>query len=233
MASVQTVFSKFTRQFEQNFCVSEENWCTSCFNMKDYIQALTTELKSAQLIIKILQGELQSKRTEPTTTQNLPKCVNYKPHVKNNSESVSESEWTEFRKNYHKSKSPKNTSRCLKQLTPHIPLGDNRFVPLSNLQDDTHQPNNVHHKSQPAQLPKTNCKNQRKVILLGDSHIRGCSEKLADLLRNSFRVIGITKPNANVKAVTDSINLKTEKLTRKDVVILCDGTRDTLKMRPI
>ena len=130
------VFSKCSRQFEQNFCVSEENWCTSCFNMKDYIQALTTELKSAQLIIKILQDELQSKRTEPTTTRNLPKCVNYKPHVKNNSESVSESEWTEFRKNNHKSKSPKNTSRCLKQLTPHIPLGDNRFVPLSNLQDE-------------------------------------------------------------------------------------------------
>ena len=227
------VFSKCSRQFEQNFCVSEENWCTSCFNMKDYIQALTTELKSAQLIIKILQGELQSKRTEPTTTENLPTCVNYNPHVKNNNESVSESEWTEFRKNNHKSKLSKNTSRCLKQLTPHIPLGDNKFAPLSNLQDDTHQPTNVHHKSQPAQLPKTNCKNQRKVILLGDSHIRGCSEKLADLLGNSFRVIGITKPNANVKAVTDSINLKTEKLTRKDVVILCDGTRDTLKMRPI
>jgi len=40
--------------------------------MKDYIQVLTTELKSAQLIINILQDELQSKRTEPTTTENLP-----------------------------------------------------------------------------------------------------------------------------------------------------------------
>jgi len=32
-----------------------------------------------------------------------------------------------------------------------------------------------------------------------------------------------------VKAVTDSINLKTEQLTRKDVVILCGGTRDISK----
>jgi hypothetical protein len=32
-----------------------------------------------------------------------------------------------------------------------------------------------------------------------------------------------------VKAVTDSINLKAEKLTKKDVVILCGGTRDIAK----
>jgi hypothetical protein len=92
-----------------------------------------------------------------------------------------------------------------------------------------HQPTYVQCKSQPAQLPKTNGKNQHKVILLGDSHIRGCSEKLANLLGNSYSVIGITKPNANVKAVTDSINLRAEKLTRKDVVIRCGGTRDVAK----
>ena len=32
-----------------------------------------------------------------------------------------------------------------------------------------------------------------------------------------------------MKAVTDSINLKTEQLTKKDVVILCGGTRDISK----
>ena len=43
--------------------------------MKDYVQVLTTELKSAQLIIKILQDELKSNMLEPTTTENLPTCV--------------------------------------------------------------------------------------------------------------------------------------------------------------
>jgi hypothetical protein len=42
-------------------------------------------------------------------------------------------------------------------------------------------------------------------------------------------VNGITKPNANMKAVTNSINLKAEKLSRRDVVILCGGTRDIAK----
>jgi hypothetical protein len=36
-----------------------------------------------------------------------------------------------------------------------------------------------------------------------------------------------------VKAVTDSFSPKAEKLTKKDVVILCGGTRDIAKMRPI
>jgi hypothetical protein len=83
MASVEVVSSKCSRHFEQSFCVSEENLCANCFNMKDYIQVLTTELKSAQLIIKILQDEIKSKVTEPTpTTENLTTCVKFNPHVK-------------------------------------------------------------------------------------------------------------------------------------------------------
>ena len=49
------------------------------------------------------------------------------------------------------------------------------------------------------------------------------------LLGKSYSVIGITKPNAHMRAITDSINLKTEKLTKKDIVILCGGTRDIAK----
>jgi hypothetical protein len=76
---------------------------------------------------------------------------------------------------------------------------------------------------------KFNAKKRRKVILLGDSHIRGCSEILGDLLGTSFSVIRITKPNYNMKAVINSINFKAEKLSRRDVVILCGGTRDIAK----
>ena len=171
--------------------------------MKEYIQVLSTELKSAQLIIKILQDELKSNVIEPATIESLPRRVTLNPQVNKNSES-SESGWIELRRNTHKTKQPKNTPRCLKQLTPYIPLNDNRFAPLSNLQEEMHQPTSVQGKPQPAQLSKTNGKNQRKVIFLGDSHIRGCSEKLADLLGKSFSVIGITKPNAHVSVITNS-----------------------------
>ena len=54
-------------------------------------------------------------------------------------------------------------------------------------------------------------------------------QKKWHLPRNSYSVIGITKPNANLSAITNSFNPKTEKLTSKDVVILCGGTRDIAK----
>jgi len=127
-----------------------------------------------------------------------------------------------------KSKLPKNTSRHPKQPPLHVPRSVNRFEPLSNLQDDAHQSTPDQHSLQP-RLVKFNAKKRRKVILLGDSHIRGCSEILGDLLGTSFSVIGITKQNANMKAVTNSINLKAEKLSRRDVVLLCCGTRDVAK----
>jgi hypothetical protein len=52
---------------------------------------------------------------------------------------------------------------------------------------------------------------------------------MVDLLGSSYSVIGITKPNANLSAITDLFNLKIEKLTSKDVVIFCGGTRDIAK----
>ena len=96
MASDEAVVSNCSLNIMQNFCVSEENLCTNCLSMKDNIQVLTSELKSAQLIIKMLQDELKSAVSEPTSTANLPSCVNNKPLVINKSESVSESEWVEI-----------------------------------------------------------------------------------------------------------------------------------------
>jgi len=60
MASVQGTVINDSHHFERISYVSEEKSCENCLNMKEYIQELTTELKSAQLIIKILQDEHKS-----------------------------------------------------------------------------------------------------------------------------------------------------------------------------
>jgi hypothetical protein len=133
---VEAVLSYCSRNFEESLCASEENVCVNCSSMKDYIHLLTTELKSAQLIIKLLQDDLKFKVTKPTTTDNLPKCVNPIPQANNNSESdsVSESGWIERRRNNHKL--PMKTYRCSKQLTPYVPFHNNSFAPLRNLQEE-------------------------------------------------------------------------------------------------
>jgi len=64
---------------------------------------------------------------------------------------------------------------------------------------------------------------------LGGSSVRGCSDKLSHLLGSLYNIFWITKPNANIKEITQSINLKDENLTKKDAVIICGGTRDIAK----
>ena len=64
------------------------------------------------------------------------------------------------------------------------------------------------------------------VVLIWDCHRKGCAENITDLLDKSYSVIGITKPNANLEIITLSKNLKTEKLTREDITIICRGTID-------
>ena len=61
---------------------------------------------------------------------------------------------------------------------------------------------------------------------MGHSQVRGCSDKLSDLLGSSYNIVRIKKSNVNIKEITNSINLKDEKLTKKVAVIICGGTRD-------
>jgi hypothetical protein len=58
MASLDEVLSICSSYIDQNYCVSEVNKCSNCLRMRNYLKVLTTELKSAQTIIKILIEEL-------------------------------------------------------------------------------------------------------------------------------------------------------------------------------
>jgi hypothetical protein len=60
--------------------------------MKDYLEVLITELKSAQLIIKILQEEIKSTSTGPGNQANLTNCVQYKPDKEYHTTSGKDSE---------------------------------------------------------------------------------------------------------------------------------------------
>jgi hypothetical protein len=65
-----------------------------------------------------------------------------------------------------------------------------------------------------------------KILITGDSHVRGCSNKLVNLLGSSYSVTGISKPNADLKAVTSSINIRFGELNKKDLIIVCGGMID-------
>ena len=68
--------------------------------------------------------------------------------------------------------------------------------------------------------------NKHKILIIGDSHVRGLAEKISNHLDDSFDVCGITKPNADIESITSPIHLKTEHLTKGDLIIFLDGTKD-------
>jgi hypothetical protein len=51
-------------------------------------------------------------------------------------------------------------------------------------------------------LPQITTTNKWMVVLIGDGHIKGCSEKVCNLLNDTFSVNGFTKPNATMEAIT-------------------------------
>jgi hypothetical protein len=60
---------------------------------------------------------------------------------------------------------------------------------------------------------RNSVQNKHRIVDMGDSQVQGCSDKLSDRLGSSFNTFAVTKPN--LRAITNSINLKEENLTKK------------------
>jgi hypothetical protein len=82
------------------------------------------------------------------------------------------------------------------------------------------------HKPSFCKNPKNSVTKKQKVVLLGDSHIRDCAKKVSNLLGEAYSVLGIIKPNANLKAITLPSNLRIDKYSVSDVLVVCGGTLD-------
>jgi hypothetical protein len=64
--------------------------------MKDHLEVLINELKSAQLIIKILQEETKSMSNDPENQENLTNCVQCKSYKEYHTTSGKDSAWKEI-----------------------------------------------------------------------------------------------------------------------------------------
>jgi hypothetical protein len=69
-------------------------------------------------------------------------------------------------------------------------------------------------------------KNLNKIIILGDSHARGCAQEVQHNLGHDFEVQGIVKPGADSEIIVNTSTKITGKLTKKDIVVVWGGTRD-------
>jgi hypothetical protein len=72
---------------------------------------------------------------------------------------------------------------------------------------------------------KISAKKWNKIIILGDSHARGCAKEVQHNLGQHFEVQGIMKPGANLQMIVNTSTETMGKLTKKDVVVW-GGTHD-------
>jgi len=73
---------------------------------------------------------------------------------------------------------------------------------------------------------KTSNKKQNKIIILGDSHARGCAQEVQHNLGHDFEVQRIVKPGANTEIIVNTSPKITRTFTNKDVVVVWGGTLD-------
>jgi hypothetical protein len=182
----------------------------------------------------MLQNELKSNMPEPTATENLPTWVN-------------PSEWKIVSTNKDRVNRTTSAQQSQPQPFPTIP---NRYTILDNLNlhSQTHQQCEhvntlLPHKGRDGtttdgvsavqQLKRRgNCnkrtsdKKRNKITIIGDSHARGCAQEVQQKLGHGFEVQGFVKPGANSQTIINTSTKTTEKLTKKDIVVVWGGTRD-------
>jgi hypothetical protein len=114
---------------------------------------------------------------------------------------------------------------------------ENRYHVLRNLQETNAMTEDLEskRKGKTRGMVKINVRIQKKkkhkAILIGDSHARGCAEKLSSYLGNAYEVTGYVSPNTGLDVITNSAKEEIEQLTQNDIVIVCGGTNNISKYK--
>ena len=73
-------------------------------------------------------------------------------------------------------------------------------------------------------------KSAHKVLIIGDSHIRGWAMEVKLKLKGEYEVIGFTNPGSTMKTMKEPAITKISQLTKEDIVVLCGGSKDVAKI---
>jgi len=108
-----------------------------------------------------------------------------------------------------------------------IPVINNRYNLFSLSDSDTNSSSAGHRTTvSGVNIKRNKYKDPKKIIILGDSHARGCAQEVRHNLGKDFAVQGLVKPGAVSETLVNTANKITEKITKKDVVVVWGGTRD-------
>jgi hypothetical protein len=236
MVSVEVPLNVCARFLDQQYGENGEIMCGKCCKMKDHLELLINELKSSQLIIKILQEEIKSAATSLKNQVNLTNDDSHPTSRKNNA-------WKEIQRTRALAMKHKRCNYTDLMTTNTFPRLSNRYELLCNdlvsdgapvgtqesrMETSKHAGNHkTNHKK--SALKGKELKKQHKVLVVGDSHARGCATEVNHLLKDDCEVIGFVNPGSVMKYIKDKSKVKLQQLSKEDVVVLWGGSNDIAK----
>jgi hypothetical protein len=215
-----------SREFEEYVIESEENRCLNCLKLIDYIKKLTAELKLIQEINKSASDELKNIVGEENGNLHTSEKPIYR--IKNSEESAS------VTTNRHYKDHEEYRGRKVETAYHHAQtLDQKRNKP--NLKTATTIPTVVNgiisrptmNNNKKVDLKQRNKSKKPKILLLGDSQMRGCADILKQSLNPDFEVSGIVKPGAKT---LDILSTKShEDMSLNDCIVISAATNDISK----
>jgi hypothetical protein len=67
---------------------------------------------------------------------------------------------------------------------------------------------------------------KHRILIIGDSHVGGYTERLSDNLGHSFNITSYVKLNNDLDIITNTEQSQSKNMTKNDVVILCGGAKN-------
>jgi RNase P/RNase MRP subunit p30 len=71
------------------------------------------------------------------------------------------------------------------------------------------------------------------MVILGDSHTRGCAAEVKQLLNNKFEVLGLVNSGSGMEFIKDTARVKLHQLKKNDVVVVWGGSNDIARNNSI
>lgn len=76
---------------------------------------------------------------------------------------------------------------------------------------------------------KTKMRSKHKVLIIGDSHARGCTAEVSHNLNEHFDISGLVISGSKLESITNMAKKEIATLTKNDVIVVWGGTNDISK----
>jgi len=226
-------------QASDNQCRSEsivsDSNCPKCLILKEQLELITQELKSARIIISLLKDDIH-------TTPNLP-SMDSQPMAK--TQCATDLKWNTvtYKSNKKKVQIPNNIQKTDSQLAAtrssssrvNLKVHQRKSEPTPVINSANSSPNRPRktttktHKIPTiinGRMASKYNKHVHKVHIIGDSHCRGIATNTKQHLGSNFVVSSLIKPGAKVDQIVETQESDFECLGKKDLIIVNGGSND-------